>query len=80
MSRSKRKSSSDVAGTAKKGQAITMETKVKIIVGVARQKDGRCQLFYNMNHSAISTTLRTRSCKVCSASDVHNNIEEAVEK
>ena len=31
MSRSKYKSSSDVAGTAKKHQTITMETKVKII-------------------------------------------------
>ena len=31
MSRSKHKSSGDVAGTAKKHQAITMETKVKII-------------------------------------------------
>ena len=31
MSGSKRKSSGDVAGTAKKRHAITMETKVKII-------------------------------------------------
>ena len=30
MSRSKHKSSGDIAGTAKKHQAITMETKVKI--------------------------------------------------
>jgi len=42
MSRSKCKNSSDVAGTAKKGQAITMETKVKIIEGGVRQRDGRC--------------------------------------
>ena len=31
ISRSKHKSSSDVAGSAKKRQAITMETKVKIL-------------------------------------------------
>ena len=31
ISRSKHKSSSDVAGTAKKCQAIEMETKVKIL-------------------------------------------------
>ena len=31
MSRSKHKSNSDVAGTAKKCQAITMETNVNII-------------------------------------------------
>ena len=39
MSGSKRKSSSDVAGTAKKSQAITMETKVKIIERVERQEE-----------------------------------------
>ena len=39
MSRSKRKSSSDVAGTAKKHQAITMETKVKIMERVEQQKE-----------------------------------------
>ena len=38
MSESKRKSSSHVAGTAKKHQAITMETKVKIIERVERGK------------------------------------------
>ena len=38
MSGSKQKSSSDVAGTAKKCQAITMETKVKIIERVERGK------------------------------------------
>ena len=41
MSKSKWKISSDVAGAAKKGQAITMETKVKIIENGARRKDGR---------------------------------------
>ena len=39
MSGSKRKSSSDVAGTAKKHQARTMETKVKIMERVERQQD-----------------------------------------
>ena len=37
MSGSKRKSSSDVAGTAKKRHAIRMETKVKIIERVEQQ-------------------------------------------
>ena len=36
MSGSKHKSSCDVAGTVKKRQAITMETKVKIIEKVVR--------------------------------------------
>ena len=38
ISRSKHKSSSDVAGTAKKCQAIEMETKVKIIERVKQGK------------------------------------------
>ena len=42
---SKWKSSSDVAGTAKKGQAITMETKVKIMERGSKVKGGRCHLF-----------------------------------
>ena len=37
MSGSQRKSSSDVAGTAKKCQVITIETKVKIIERVEQQ-------------------------------------------
>ena len=36
MSRSRHKSSGDVAGPAKKHQAITMETKVKIIERVGQ--------------------------------------------
>ena len=39
MSGSERKSSSDIAGTAKKCQVITMETKVKIIEGVEQQEE-----------------------------------------
>ena len=39
MSGGKHKSSSDVAGTAKKCQVITMETKVKIIEGVEQQEE-----------------------------------------
>ena len=39
MSGSKLKSSSDVAGTAKKHQAIMMETKVKIIERVEQQEE-----------------------------------------
>ena len=41
ISKSKCKISSDVAGAAKKCQAITKETKVKIIENGARQRDGR---------------------------------------
>ena len=41
MPKSKCKISSDVAGAAKKCQAITKETKVKIIENGARQRDGR---------------------------------------
>ena len=42
MSRSKSKSSGDVAAPSKKCQAITMETKVKIIDKVEQgKKDGR---------------------------------------
>ena len=39
MSGSKHKSSGDVAGTAKKRQAITMETKEKIIEKMKRQEE-----------------------------------------
>ena len=39
MSRSKRKSSGDAAGTAKKCQTIMMETKVKIIERVEQQEE-----------------------------------------
>ena len=38
MSGNKRKSSSDIAGTTKKCQAITVETKVKIIGRVEQGK------------------------------------------
>ena len=44
MSGSKHKSSGDVAGTAKKCQAITMETKVKIIERVEREEKIACPL------------------------------------
>ena len=59
MSRSKRKSSGDVARTAKKRQAITMETKVKIIERVERgEKMVDVAHSYNMNHSTIGTILK----------------------
>ena len=51
MSRSKLKSSGDVAGTAKKRQVITMETKMKITEKVEQGEkivDIACS--YNMNH------------------------------
>ena len=61
MSRSKRKSSSDVAGTAKKCQAITMETKVKIIERAGQgEKIVDVAHSYNMNHSNICTILKNK--------------------
>ena len=61
MSESKRKSSGGVAGTAKKRQAIMMETKVKIIERVER---GKKMLdithSYNMNRSIIGTNLKNK--------------------
>ena len=41
MSRSKRKSSSNTAGSARKCQVVTVETKVKINESGARLKDDR---------------------------------------
>ena len=62
MSGSKHESSGDVAGTAKKCQVITMETKVKIIERVERgKKMVDVAHSYNMNRSTISTILRTRT-------------------
>ena len=59
--RNKHKSSSDVAGTAKKCQAITMETKVKIIVIVEQgEKMVDVTHSYNMNLSAISMILKNK--------------------
>ncbi|TEA42467.1 hypothetical protein DBR06_SOUSAS1810283, partial [Sousa chinensis] len=58
---SKRKSSSDVARTAKKCQAIMMETKVKIIERVEQgEKMVDVAHSYNMNRSTISTTLKNK--------------------
>ena len=61
MSGSKRKSSGDVAGTAKKCQVRTMETKVKTIERVERgEKMGDITRSYNMNRSTISTILKNK--------------------
>ncbi|XP_044275311.1 tigger transposable element-derived protein 1-like [Varanus komodoensis] len=61
MSRSKHKGSGDVAGSAKKRQAITMETKVKIIERVERgEKMIDVARSYNMNRSTISTILKNK--------------------
>ncbi|KAJ8787021.1 hypothetical protein J1605_023163 [Eschrichtius robustus] len=63
MSRSRHKSSGDVAGTAEKGQCqvITVETKVKII---ERVEPGEKLLdvahSYNMNCSTIGTILKNK--------------------
>ena len=40
MSKSKHKSSGNVAGAAKKHQVVMMQTKVKIIESGAREKNG----------------------------------------
>ena len=61
MPGSKHKNSGDVAGTAKKRQVITMETKVKIIERVQRGEkmvDIACS--YNMNRSTIGTILKNK--------------------
>ena len=61
MSGSKCKSSGVVAGTAKKRQAIMMETKVKIIERVERrEKMVDVTRSYNMNRSTISTILKNK--------------------
>ena len=54
MSGSKQKNSNDVAGTAQKHQAITMETKVNIIERVEQgKKVVKITYSYNMNHSVL---------------------------
>ena len=61
MSGSKRKSSGDVAGTAKKCQVTMMETKVKIIERVEQGEnmvDIACS--YDMYPSTISTILKNK--------------------
>ena len=61
MSGSKSKSHDEVAGTAKNHQAITMETKVKIIQRVERGKTMvDVAHSYNMNHSTIGTILKKK--------------------
>ncbi|XP_068393656.1 putative CENPB DNA-binding domain-containing protein 1 [Eschrichtius robustus] len=61
MSRSKHKSNGDVAGTAKKHQAITMETKVKITEKVERgEKMVDVTHSYNVNRSTIGTILKNK--------------------
>ena len=61
MSRSKRKSSGDVAGTTKKHQAIPMEIKVKIIERVEQsEKMVDFGHSYNMNRSTTGTILKNK--------------------
>ncbi|XP_059939309.1 tigger transposable element-derived protein 1-like isoform X2 [Mesoplodon densirostris] len=61
MSGSKRKSSGDVAGTAKKRHAITMETKVKIIERVERgEKMVDVAHSYNLNRSTIGSIVKNK--------------------
>ena len=54
MSGSKHKSSGDVAGTAKKHQAITMETKVKII---KRVELGKKMVDITRSHNMYCSTI-----------------------
>ena len=61
MSKSKCKSSGDVAGTAKKHQGIMMETKVKIIEKVEwGEKMVDITHSYDMNCSTISMILKNK--------------------
>ena len=61
MSGIKRKSSGDEAGSAKKRQAITMETKVNIIKRVERgEKMADVARSYQMNRSTIGTILKNK--------------------
>ncbi|TEA39858.1 hypothetical protein DBR06_SOUSAS4610103, partial [Sousa chinensis] len=61
MSGSKCKSSGDVAGTAKKCQVITVETKVKIIERVEQgEKIVDITHSCNMNRSTIGTILKNK--------------------
>ena len=61
MFRGKGKSRRDVVGTAKKCQAITMETKVKIIERVERgEKMLDVARSYNMNCSTIGIILKNK--------------------
>ena len=61
MSGSKCKSSGDVAGTAKNRQAITMETKVKIIERLGSgEKMVDVTRSCHMNRSAIGTILKNK--------------------
>lgn len=58
MSRNKRRSSNNEAGTAKKHQAITMGSKVKIIEGnEGGEKMADIARSYNTNRSTIGTIL-----------------------
>ena len=61
MSESKHKSRGGAAGTIEKCQAITMETKVKIIERVEHgKKMVDITHSYNMNYSTISTSLKNK--------------------
>ena len=58
---SKRRSNGDVAGTAKKRQAIMMETKVKIIERVERgEKMVEVVCSHNMDRSTMGTILKNK--------------------
>ena len=82
MSGSKHKSSGDVAGTGKKCQAITVETKVIIIERVERgEKMADVARSCNKNRSTTSTILKNKDKimerEVCCADVVDSNIKEA---
>ncbi|XP_065746895.1 putative CENPB DNA-binding domain-containing protein 1 [Phocoena phocoena] len=83
MSRSKRKCSSDVAGTAKKRQVITIERKVNTTERVEQgEKMVNIACSYKVNLSTIGTILKNKdkdhgTREISCADDVDNNIEEA---
>ena len=76
MSGSKHKSSGDVAGTAKKCQVITMETKVKIIERVEQQEEEEVSeelMRFTMQEMARGFSLFEEALLVFEAQDL--NIE-----
>ena len=63
ISESEQKSSDDVAGAAKKCQAIMMETKVRIIETVEQgKKMADVTNSYNMNHSICANDVDSNRC------------------
>ena len=80
MSRSKRKSSSDIAGTTRKCQ-IMMETKVKIIESGSRHKHGHSFLQHeSFNHQHDSKEQGTCEILMMKTSKKQGKVREEMEK